>query len=232
MAPELADRILVWSFSNTDSYTLETCDWYSTASIGSVYLSTSEFIEKELANFYADFSDWFNLAEFPDVDEQLEPSEVMVFLKAAGAPDDTDCISMKNHDCFSGLRGVIRHRLDQRSLDQIKLAAKLFNWTIDCGLFLADTNSKAVLRVGPVEEVAPFLLERILHRLPNIDKQRNPAYLPPPSGVEKRFLPLAPLLTMLQDTVESADWVQNHLALEIFFWIVEMYKAEVENEAG
>jgi hypothetical protein len=37
---------------------------------------------------------------------------------------------------------------------------------------------------------------------------------------------------MLQDTVESADWVQNHFALEIFFWIVEMYKAEVENEAG
>jgi hypothetical protein len=104
-----------------------------------------------LDNFYADFSDWFSLAEFPDMEEQLEPSEVMVFLRAAG-----------------GLRGVIRHRLDQRSLDQIKLAAELFNWTIDCGLFLADTSSKAILRVGHVEEVAPFLLEQILHRLPSI----------------------------------------------------------------
>ena len=231
MAPELSDRILVWSFSNTDSYTLETCDWYSTDSIGSVYLSASQFIEEELDNFYADFSDWFNLAEFPDIEEQLEPSEVMVFLKAAGAPDDTDFSSKENHDCFSGLRGVIRHRLDQRSLDQIKLAAEMFNWTIDCGLFLADTDAKAILRVGPVEEVAPFLLERILHQLPRNDKQRNPAYLPPPSRLEKRFLPLAPVLTMLQDAVESADWVQNDLALRIFFWMVEMYKAEVENEA-
>ena len=89
----------------------------------SVYFSTSQFIEKELDNFYADFSDWFNLAEYPDIEEQLEPSEVMVFLKAARAPDDTDFSSKKNHDCFSGLREIIRHRLDQRSLDQIKLAA-------------------------------------------------------------------------------------------------------------
>lgn len=76
------------------------------------------------------------------------------------------------------------------------------------------------------------MLDRILHRLPTIDKQRNPAYLHPPSGVEKRFLPLARLLTMLQDTVESADWVQNQLALRIFFWIADMYKVEVDNEAG
>jgi len=185
-----------------------------------------------LGLFYGLFSDWFNLAEFPDVECQLEPSEAAAFFKAAGAPEDTDFSTIGNYDCFSGLCAVIRHRLDQRSLDQIKLAAELFNWTIDCGLFLADTRSKAVLRVGPVEEVAPFLLERILHRLPSIDKHRNPAYLPPPSRVEQRFLPLAPVLTMLQDTVESADWVQNHFALEIFFWIVEMYKAEVENEAG
>jgi hypothetical protein len=34
---------------------------------------------------------------------------------------------------------------------------------IDCGLFLRDTNAQAVLRVGSVEAVAPFLLERILN---------------------------------------------------------------------
>jgi len=37
---------------------------------------------------------------------------------------------------------------------------------------------------------------------------------------------------MLQDTVESADWVQNQLALSVFFWIAEMYKAQVDNEAA
>jgi len=37
---------------------------------------------------------------------------------------------------------------------------------------------------------------------------------------------------MLKETVESADWVQNQLALRIFFRIADMYKVEVENEAG
>ncbi len=37
---------------------------------------------------------------------------------------------------------------------------------------------------------------------------------------------------MLKETVESADWVQNPLALRIFFWIADMYRVEAENEAG
>ena len=125
-----------------------------------------------------------------------------------------------------------RHRLDQRSLEQIKLAAELFNWTIDFGLSCCDTNAQAVIRVGSVEEVAPFLLERILNRLSSTAKQRNPAYQVPPSDFEQRFLPLASVLEMLKETVESADWVQNQVGLRIFFWIADMYKVEVENEGG
>jgi hypothetical protein len=190
-----------------------------------------------LYEFYADFSEWFNSADFPDVEEQLEPSEKAVFLKAAGAPDDWDpgpdnASSMDDYDSFSGLRAVIRHRLDQRSLEQINLAADLFNWTIEFGLFCCDTNAHAVLRVGFVEEVAPFLLERILNRLPDEARQRDPRHRAPPSAFEQRFLPLAPMLTMLRETVGSAGWVQNQLALNLFFWIAEMYKVEVENEAG
>ena len=41
-----------------------------------------------------------------------------------------------------------------------------------------------------------------------------------------------PVLTILKETVESTDWVQNQLALRIFFWIAEMYKVEVEKECG
>ncbi len=61
---------------------------------------------------------------------------------------------------------------------------------------------------------------------------RNPAYQALPSDFEQRFLPLAPVLGMLKETVESADWVQDQLALRIFFWIAGTYKLEVENEAG
>jgi hypothetical protein len=185
-----------------------------------------------LSLFYGEFWEWFNLAEFPGVLEQLEPSEVAVFLKAAGAPDDADFTSSENYDCFSGLRAVIRHRLDQRSIEQIKLAAELFNWTIECGMDLCDTKACAVIRVGSAEEVAPFLLGRILNRLPGDAKVGNSAYQYEPTTFEQRFLPLAPVLTMLKEAVESADWIQNQLALRLFFWIADIYKVEVDNEAG
>jgi hypothetical protein len=228
----LADRILVWSYSYTDAYTLESCDCYTADSFGHACISVSEFIRSQLSLFYEQFSEWFNLAEFPDVLEQLKPSEVAVFLKTAGAPDGADFGSIESYDCFSGLRAVIRHRLDQRSLEQIKLAAELFNWTIDCGLDRCDTNACAVIKVGSPEEVAPSLLGRILNRLPGDAKRGNSAYQYGPSAFEQRFLPLAPVLTMLKETVESAYWVQNQLALRLFFWIADIYQEEVENETG
>jgi len=237
MTSGLADRVLCWSYSDTNAYTLENCDWYSSNSIEQLHFWAKQFIEVQLNEFYADFSEWFNFADFPDVEEQLEPSEKAVFLKAAGAPDDwapdpDDASSMGNYDSFSGLRVVICHRLDQRSLEQTKMAAELFNWTIEFGLFCCDASAHAVVRVGSVEEVAPFLLERIMNRLPDKANAGDPGYRAWPSGFEQRFLPLAPMLTMLQETIESTDWVQNQLALRIFFWIAEMYKLEVENDSG
>jgi hypothetical protein len=232
MVPGLAARILVWSYSDSNAYTLESCDMCDADSFGHLRLSASQFIRHQLELFYAEFSEWFNVAEFPDVEEQLQPPERAVFLQAAKAPDNADFRSIGNYDCFSGLRAVIHHRLDQQSLEQIKLAAKLFNWTIDFGLDCCDTNACAVIRFGTAEEVAPFLLERILNRLPNDAKRGNTAYQDLSSAFDQRFLPLAPVLTMLKEAAESTDWVENQLALRLFFWIAEMYKAEVENETG
>ncbi|HTQ53178.1 MAG TPA: hypothetical protein VMI94_01890 [Bryobacteraceae bacterium] len=228
MDPEPPDRILVWSYSNTDAYTLEYCDWYTPDSLWHLHFSVSQFINDRLDEFYADFSEWFNMAEFPDVEEQLLPSEAAVFLKGAGAPEGAGIDSIENYDCFSGLCAVIRHRLDQQSLEQIKLAAELFNWTIDFGLFCCDTKARALIRVGSIVEVGPYLLDRILSRLPDKGHQRNPAPQLPRSRFEQRFLPLAPLLTMLKETVDASDWKQNQFAIRILAWIADVYKAEVE----
>jgi hypothetical protein len=232
MAPGLANQIIVWSYSNTDEFTLEECNWYYTESFANLHFSACQFIGNQLDLFYAEFSEWFNLAKFPDVEQQLQPCEKAVFLKAAGAPDDADFRSIENYDCFSGLRSIIRYRLDQRSLEQIKLAAELFNWTIDFGLFLCDTKASAVIRIGSLEEVGPSLLERILSRLPDENERGHRAHGDLSGAFEQRFLPLVQVLKMLKETVESSNWVQNQLALRLFFWIAEMYKAEVETEAG
>jgi hypothetical protein len=229
MAPGLADRIIVWSYSDNGAYTFESCYWYSPDSFGPIQASASHFIEDQLYGLYASFSEYLNLAEFPDVEEQLEPSEMEIFLKAVNAPDDTVFCSI-DYDCFPGLCAVIRHRLEQRSMEHIKLAAELFNGTMAFGLFFCDNNPNAVIRIGSAEDVAPILLERILNRLRDDATQRTETYeASPSSSVELRFLPLAPVLMMLKETVQLPDWVQNQLALRIFFWIVEMYKAEVEN---
>jgi hypothetical protein len=232
MKPELADRILVWCYSETIAYTRETCDWYAPASFGEMHFEVAHFIQSQLDEFYAEFSEWFNLAEFPDVLEQLKPSEFPVFLKAAGAPDEIDDSSIDNYDCFSGLCAVIRHRLGLRSFEELKLAAELFNWAIDCALFLCDTTGHAIIKLGCVADVAPFVLERILSRLRTDAKHRDPAHQPQPNAFEQRFIPFAELVSMLRETVESTDWMRNQLALEIFFWILSMYKVEVENEGA
>jgi hypothetical protein len=121
MSPGVSDRILVWSYSNTDAYTLEYCDWYSPSSFEHMQFEVSQFIGDQLDEFYAEFSEWFNLAEFPDVEEQLLPPEKPVFLRAAGAPADVDFGEIENYDSFSGLRAVIRYRLDQRSLEHLTI---------------------------------------------------------------------------------------------------------------
>ena len=191
-----------------------------------------DFIRNSLNELYAEFSEWFNLAEYPDIEEQLRPSELSVFLKGAGAPIDLDFSSIKDYDCFSGLSAVIRHRLDQQSLEQIKLAAGLFNWTVDFGLSLCDERACAVVQVGCTETVAPFLLDRILIRFPDDRKNLELLYEGRLGRIEQRFLPVAPVVRMLRDAVGAPGWTRDDLALRLFCWITDVYKEEVENEAG
>jgi hypothetical protein len=56
-----------------------------------------------------------------------------------------------------------------------------------------DTTPRTVVRVGNAADVAPFLIQRILDRLS----------LYPRSWFEQRFLPLAPMLNILKETVNA-----------------------------
>lgn len=73
---------------------------------------------------------------------------------------------------------------------------------IEFGLFLCDTTGHATIKVGSAADIAPYLLGRILSRLPDDPVQMDPARQVPPSDFEQRFLPLAPVLTMLNETIE------------------------------
>lgn len=231
MVPELADRILLWYLSNSDAYTLEGCDWFSRDSLASLRTSISEFIRTQFDVFYAAYSENFNLAEYPDVLAQLQPSEIPIFRAAAGVPDDCDAGSVADFDSFEGMRNVIFHRLEYSSLEGMQLAADLFNWTIDSGLFLSETHAQGVIRVGPICQVGPFVLDRILSRLPCRAKPSDGNLSALQSDFERRFFPLVPVLTMLNETVDSGDWTQSELALRISCWIVDSYKLALESEA-
>ena len=95
-----------------------------------------------------------------------------------------------------------------------------------------DVRPPGLGRIAPTkcvpQEIEP---ERIRDRLANHAKEREAGHTPP-SGIEQRILSLASLLRFLGETIQSAKWIQNQLALRIFFWILEIYKAEVEEEAG
>jgi hypothetical protein len=220
------DQTLVWCLSDTNAYTLETCDWCTPKSFGLLQLSVAEFIRDQLDGTYADFSEWFNLAEFPDVAEHLDPGEMSFYLEAARANADVDAVE----DCFLGLRAVIFRRLEERSLEQTKRAAELFNWTIECGLSQADANVRVEVRVGRVEEVAPLLIDRILHRLQSITEGQKGTHDLCENSFERSFAPLAPVLELVKATAEGAGGASDQLALKILAWIVALYKAGLENE--
>ena len=105
--PRLRDRVLVWSLSDTDAYTLECLDWYDAGSLSNVQILTAQFIEGQLDLFGGLFGESFSLAEYPDVLDQLQPPEIALFLKAADAPEDTDFSSVGDYDCYSGLCSII-----------------------------------------------------------------------------------------------------------------------------
>ena len=110
-----------------------------------------------------------------------------------------ECVDLRAEVfCFSFIQPLHHTRFSsKRCVAQtltIKLAAELFNWTIECGLDLADTKAQAVIRVGSIEEVASVLLDRILFRLAGNALHRNPAYQVPPSDFEQRFRPFVPML--------------------------------------
>lgn len=227
MKVDMADRILLWLHADTDAYTVERVDWVAPEAFHRMHYEVAKFIESQYDIFSTTFSDWFHLADFPDVLEQLEPSEVPVFLKAAKAPDGTDSFAIQNFDRLAGLCAVISHCLGCRSAAGLTRAAELFNWTIECGLFVCETSDQVTVKVGSVAEVGPFLLERIVNRLP-CDAGHGPSSRTELSSFERRFRPVEPLLGMLQESMHFADWVQNPLALDIFFWIAGLYRTELE----
>jgi hypothetical protein len=229
MAATIADLIIVWSYSDNTADAFESCDWYAPDSFWRLHFSVRDFIERQLRTFYMMFSEWFNFAEYPYVEEQLDPPEVIVFRRGAGAPADADVCEIGNYDCFEGLRAVLRHRLDQESLEQTKQAAELFNWMIDFGLFLSEEKATAVVKVESLETFAPFLLERIIDHLSD-DLKRQAEHKVPVGSFDTRFVPLAPVLEMLKEAVGNPNWMQNQLAVDLVFWIVGLYRAEIEAE--
>jgi hypothetical protein len=229
MNSELNDLILVWSLSATDAYTLERCDWYSVDSF-QLHCSVAQFIRDQLDLVYSQFSEWLNLAEFPDAVEQLRKDEIGLFLKAAGAPDGSDRCGIEHYDCFAGLRAVILDRLEKGTPEQMKMAAELFNWTIECGLFPSETNARAEIRLGATAEVAPFIVQRILER--TYAASRLECYAPEVlrTPFMQRFLPLVPMLMILKEGLEADEGIEKCISLRILRWVIDMYKVEIEKE--
>lgn len=117
MTPEWEDRILVWWHYETGINSEEHYEWVTPALFAHLHFTVAEWINYVLDEFYSGFSEWFNLAEYPDVLEQLEEAEVAVFLKAAGAPDDTGFGSIVSFRQACGIRPRLGFPLLQQSPD-------------------------------------------------------------------------------------------------------------------
>jgi hypothetical protein len=227
MTPDITDFTFVWSFAETSAHKMESLDWFGAESDSRLLFDVREFINSQLDEFYAEFSESFNLANYPDVEDQFSPEEVPVFRRTVGMPLDAEYGEYKNYNCFAGLCAVIRERLKDEAVDNIRGAAELFNWTIDVGMSSCPENAGAFIEVGSVADVAPLVIERILNRLAH-DAKRQRGVGATPSAFAKTFGPIEDVLKILEKAMKGSDWTSQEVALELFYWIAGKYRSATE----
>lgn len=219
MSGTLADRLAVWSYLDTDSYSRQTFSTFNPSSPNQLQFEVTDLIEEHIRTLYNDYSEWFNLAEYPDVYEQLEASEMPIFLKAAGAPADWTP-DLENQSCYEdfdsgdGLVAVIRHRLQQRSPESLKAAIKLYDYLVEFGLFLCDSRYSAGIRMGTLAELAPYLTDRIIDEVTERKKV---------SMLSESSAPLLDILKTLKVAFECPRLFEIDLAIRIFLDIAPHY---------
>ena len=207
----------------------ETFEWVHSYDSNNILLLQAELrqaIENDLSIVYDNYSEWFNLAEYPDVEEQLDVSEIPLFRRAAGVdPDAEECVYGIG-DEYDGLRAVIMHRLGSSDFARLESAARLFNWTIECGLDLCDASGSpgCLVRIGRLPEFASFLLDRVRGRVASAHGSSGGE----PDAFERRFGPLLPAIEALQKELDTAKGLWNDLSIALFTCIYRLYAAAIE----
>jgi len=213
------DAVFFLEFSDTAGYTFEDVRWYSPERLPDLHPALCQFIRTQLNEAYAGHSEWLNLAEYPDIEEQLESAEVEVFRSAGGIEGDE----------FHGLRAVVLHRLENTTVEGMQSAIELFQWVLDCGLFFCDESDhppKCLAMVGDITQFAPFLLDRIRNRVCPKRKISDVG----PDAYEVAFRPLLPAIEELRRDVERPEWRDNGLALTLFSCIYALYEQVVQEQ--
>lgn len=232
MQPINADQIFLWARSETHFSQIEFCESYSPSSFSRLQHDASEFILWQLDEFYQEFCDWIQLADFPDVEEQFLPSEEPLLASIAGLASAKDHSEKPSSECFSALCGVIRHRLNQQTIQGLIQAANLFNYTIEYGVWDCVGNPYSILIIGSADAVAPALLDHLSKANDTLPNDIN--------GVAQRdqfqsrwdLLPVTPILQILISTVEAESLSQNTAALQLFNLVFQSYRAFLQPPLG
>ena len=213
MSASLADTIFVWSFVEVDCGKAESFEWFVSPRTD-LYSTVRQRIEGYLSLVSNGYGEYLNGAEFPDLKEQLKDDEVSVFLKAADVPMDCDPDEkFEAYNNFSGLVAVIRHRMQANTLESLRSAAELFNWTVDFGLNGCD-GAAASIAIGTLPQLAFSLIQRITW-------VTNPHPFLPPADTHVQALRL--VLQLLESETHTLFWTQNEFAVRSLVELANHY---------
>ncbi len=225
MQPINADRIFLWARSETHYSQIEFCQSYCPSSFSRLHHDASEFIFSQLDEFYREFCDWIHLADFPDVEEQISPSELLILPTVFSLASSEDLSKNRSSDCFSALCAVIRHRLNQQSLEGLIQAAHLFNYTIEYSVFGCDTNPWSILIIGSADVVAPAFLDHLSNSLDSTSKADDSEDQVVKHKPQWGLIPAPSILQILARTVESESLLNNDASLQLFNLVFNSYQA-------
>lgn len=168
--------------------------------------------------FYDHYLEYFNLADFPDMTEDLNDEEHILVqnLQESGEPDGYIMWEIINYRIkrlkrlFSTGKGTI---------EDIKSWVDLLNWYITCGTIDVNDTSFYEIVLGTAKDFAPYIMSRI-H---NCIEAPDCCYL-------KEFKPFRKRIKHFLKYIEQVDWSKNHMVFGEFLEWVHLYQCIVEDE--
>ncbi len=217
-------------------------EYYTPATFDRFRFDFKRYIEQQLEMFSEsyDYEEYFSLADYGDeISEFIDDDEEAAF-RSALRPIDSPLDDLSSREKLNGFQAVILKRVDSGNLAEIRRGVKLFNWIVEAATdAVDDRNPGSCIWVETTGEFGPTFIDRLLNSVESLEKPEQGWHRTPhswrgypyPNYVAEKFVPLKPILNMVQPMVRHERWPHSDLAIGKLLLLVQYVTHVLEEEA-